>query len=288
MKNHLKSPGRAAPRPFLKWVGGKRASLPALIEAVKKAGKFERYHEPFVGGGALFFDLARADRLGAKKAWLADNNAKLVETYEAVRDELDEVLTLLSAHAEAHSKEYYYRIRGLGGTLPPTRAQRAARIIYLNKTCFNGLYRENSSGGFNVPMGKYKNPKIRDERNLRVVSKALRKAKLDTQSFAAILDNAEPGDLVYFDPPYHPVSQTSSFTAYNLNGFDEPAQRMLAHVATELDKKGVMVLASNSMTPLVEDIYSRFHIRSVMVNRVINSKAANRGKIPEALISNFA
>lgn len=288
MKRTATSSRGLVPRPFLKWAGGKRALLPELVETVRKAGEFGRYHEPFLGGGALFFELARIGAIGRKYPRLSDGNPNLIHTYESVRDELSKVLSHLREHEGLHSKEHYYRVRALGGAIPNDKAERAARVVYLNKTCFNGLYRENSRGEFNVPIGRYTNPVICDEGNLRAVSHCLRKTKLDAQPFEAILEYAQRGDLVYFDPPYDPVSTTSSFTAYNGINFDESSQRALADVVLELNRKGVKVIVSNSMTPLIKGLYApTFHVRKVHVNRAINSKASSRGRIEEALISNF-
>jgi len=279
----------AVPRPFLKWVGGKGQLLPELVARIEAAGDIGRYHEPFVGGGALFFELVRSGRL-KKKAWLSDNNPRLIEAYLGVRDHVDEVIRLLERHKKKHTEDYFYAVRGLGQSnhrSRPSPAASAARIIYLNKTCYNGLYRENRKGEFNSPFGRYKNPPICDEENLRAVSKALKKAKIENAHFDAIVERAKPGDLVYFDPPYHPVSKTASFTAYESGGFGEDSQRLLARVYGQLSDKGVNVLLSNSMTDLVRDLYAPFHIDVVRANRAVNSRADRRGKVSEALVRNF-
>ncbi|MBI5095017.1 MAG: DNA adenine methylase [Candidatus Hydrogenedentes bacterium] len=277
---------RVTPRPFLKWVGGKGQLLEELLARVDKAGDFGRYHEPFVGGGALFFELARLGRLGRKKAFLSDTNNSLIETYEAVKEDVDAVIALLQDHKKKHSEQYFYEVRA---SVPSKLIARAARIIYLNKTCFNGLYRENSKGKFNTPFGKYKNPLICDEENLRAVSKALSVASLKNQAFDHVLEAAKPGDLVYFDPPYHPISKTASFTSYDKSGFGEDAQQKLADVFAELHHKGVLVLLSNSYTPLIQQLYKDrgFRIGTVQATRLVNSRADRRGKISEALIQNF-
>jgi DNA adenine methylase len=248
------------PRPFLKWVGGKRQLLPELLSCVKKAGEFGRYHEPFVGGGALFFELSRLEKI-KRQAYLSDNNRNLIDTY-------------------------YYEVRA---HVPDSLLERAARIIYLNKTCFNGLFRENSKGLFNVPLGKYKNPLICDEVNLRAVATALKKTKIEARPFESVLNRAKPGDLVYFDPPYHPVSKTSSFTAYAKGGFGEDAQQELANVFRELDRAGVHVLLSNSMTDFVKELYHEYRtgIVEVFARRMVNSRADRRGKVAEVLVRNF-
>lgn len=274
-----------APRPFLKWVGGKRQLLEELLAGVDAAGSFHRYHEPFVGGGALFFELVRTKRLSRAHAYLSDNNRPLTDTYRALKDDVDAVIALLQKHKQRHDADYYYSVRA---DVPEGRFARAARIVYLNKTCYNGLYRENSKGLFNVPVGRYKNPRICDEPNLRAVAEALRRAKIETRPFHSVLDHAKPGDLVYFDPPYHPVSKTASFTGYDRYGFDETAQRELAEVFTELKRRGVKALLSNSMTPLIEKLYRKRHqVEEVFARRSVNSKAGLRGKVSEALVRNF-
>lgn len=272
------------PRPFLKWAGGKGQLLPELRARVAAAGPFECYHEPFVGGGALFFDLYRGGALGTMTARLSDGNPRLIEVYQAVQNDVDRVIQRLVEHSEKHGKEYYYTVRA---EVPDTLPERAARIIYLNRTCFNGLYRENSRGEFNVPFGDYKNPRICDAENLRAAAKALKKARITAAPFASVLDSAKPGDFVYFDPPYHPVSATASFTAYAQGGFGEADQRRLAGVFAELTLKGVKALLSNSWAPLILDLYSDFIIDQVHATRNVNSVASGRGVIPEALIRNY-
>jgi len=271
------------PRPFLKWAGGKGQLLGELTARVDATGEFGRYHEPFVGGGALFFEMFRA-RLLRRYAWLSDSNRNLIDAYEGVKEDVDRVIELLLMHKKRHSKDYYYEVRS---KVPRNLLGRAARIIYLNKTCYNGLYRENRRGEFNVPYGQYKNPTICDEENLRAVAKALKKARIETRHFASVLDTAKAGDLVYFDPPYHPLSRTSSFTGYDKNGFNEDSQRLLAQVFRDLDKNGVELLLSNSMTPLIQNLYKGFVIDKVYANRAVNSRGDRRGKVCEVLVSNF-
>ena len=274
----------SVPHPFLKWVGGKRQLIEELKGRVYKVGDFGRYHEPFVGGGALFFELARYNKLGRKRAYLSDNNERLIETYLAVKEDVDGIIELLKDHKSRNCEVYFYEVRA---KVPDTLVERAARIIYLNKTCYNGLFRENSKGLFNSPWGRYKNPKICDEENLRAVARALRKARIVHQHFEIILQDARPGDFVYFDPPYHPVSKTASFTAYAKGGFGEDSQRLLALVFAELDKRHVKVLLSNSMTDLIKSLYKGFKIDEVYATRAVNSRADRRGKVSEALIRNF-
>jgi DNA adenine methylase len=272
-------------RPFLKWAGGKGQLLPELLARVNSAGAFKRYHEPFLGGGALFFALVRENRLGRARAYLSENNPRLVDTYLGLRDHPDKVIALLQRHREKNCEAYYYAVRAES---PAGIAEQAARIIYLNKTCYNGLFRENSRGGFNVPFGRYKNPAICDEANLRACAAALKKAHVEARGFETVLQYAKPGDFVYFDPPYHPVSKTASFTSYHKGGFGEEEQRQLARVFDELTKKKVKVLLSNSDTPFVIELYRPIGaIEYVKANRAVNSRADRRGKVSEVLVSNF-
>jgi DNA adenine methylase len=279
------------PRPFLKWVGGKGQLLGELLERIDKAGDFGRYHEPFVGGGALFYALYRAKHL-KEKAWLSDYNPRLITTYEGVKLDVEEVIRSLHKHKNHHSETYYYKVReqlrddvSIGAKTPAP--EHAARIIYMNKTGYNGLYRENNKGLYNVPFGRYKNPLICDENNLRACSKALSKVKLYSCHFDEIINRAEPDDLVYFDPPYVPVSKTSAFTGYSKDGFGEDSQKLLANICEELNAKGVKFLLSNSYTDSVRDLYKKFKVEEVSANRNINSNASKRGAVSEALVRNF-
>jgi DNA adenine methylase len=271
------------PRPFLKWVGGKTQLLPELLKTVEAAQPYRHYHEPFLGGGALFFALARTGRL-KETSYLSDVNQNLTEAYIGLRDETEVVIELLKEHRTKHSEKYYYKVRG---GVPHTLAERAARLIYLNKTCYNGLYRENSKGQFNAPFGRYKSPLICDEENLRAVAKALSGVNIATKGFALVLGSAKRGDLVYFDPPYHPVSETANFTAYSRGGFPERAQRDLRDICARLTKRGVKTILSNSMTDFTRTLYKDYFFYRVFANRVVNSRAERRGKVQEALITNF-
>lgn len=273
-----------APKPFLKWVGGKRQLLEELRLRVAEARPHGRYHEPFVGGGALFFDLYGRKGLGRAKAILSDNNPRLIEAYEGVQKNVEQVIALLEAHQAAHNEEHYYRVRA---EVPEDKIACAARLIYLNRTCFNGLYRENSKGEFNVPMGRYNNPRICDANNLRAVSVALCRCQIYRSHFTAVFDRARPGDLVYFDPPYDPVSKTANFTSYHRDPFGEDAQRSLADVFRRLDGRGVKLLLSNSDTPLIQELYAPFTIEVVMARRQVNSRADRRGEVREVLVRNF-
>ena len=279
-----KASREAMPRPFLKWAGGKTQLLNELRARVVAAQPFGRYHEPFLGGGALFFELVRSGCLGSRPAALSDTNGNLIDTYRALRQDVEEVILRLREHAERHHKEHYYAVRA---NVPTGLTDRAARIIYLNRTCFNGLYRENSKGGFNVPMGRYKNPRICDAENLRAVARAMQHAEVETHPFQEVLKVAQPNDLVYFDPPYDPVSQTASFTNYAKAGFDRDAQCLLAEVFRELHHRGVKVLLSNSSTEFVRDLYERFTVEQVFASRSVNSRSDKRGKVAEVLVRNF-
>ncbi len=287
--NINKKTTKVLPEPFLKWAGGKRQLLPELLARVELAAPFNNYHEPFVGGGALFFALYcrghLADRSKTNTSiYLSDTNERIIEAYIGLRDFPEYVIAILRRHKHQHCKEYYYSIRA---EVPDTLPERAARIIYLNRTCFNGLYRENSRGEFNVPMGSYVNPRICDEENHRAVAKTLQSVTLSSNPFEKILDVAKPDDFVYFDPPYHPISKTSSFTGYNKDSFNELDQCRLADTFKTLTERGVKVLLSNSMTSLIQELYGAFTFDTVQADRKVNSKADGRGKIAEALVRNF-
>ena len=272
-----------APRPFLKWVGGKRQLLPALLQAVDSTGSFADYHEPFLGGGALFFALSRSGRLSGR-SHLSDVNQNLMDAYVGVRDHASAIVRLLKKHRKQHCEEYFYDVRA---AVPRNLPGRAARVIYLNKTCFNGLYRENSKGKFNAPFGRYKNPAIFDEENLHAVSDTLQLASLSAQPFTGVLDNAKRGDLVYFDPPYAPVSRTADFTSYAKGGFGLREQKELADVATVLVNRGVRVILSNSLTDVTRELYRDFYVYRVFASRRVNSRADRRGKVAEVLATSF-
>ncbi|AFY87089.1 DNA adenine methylase [Chroococcidiopsis thermalis] len=273
------------PRPFLKWAGGKSQLISQYIPYFPQ--KFATYYEPFLGGGAVFFYLygvTRNDKPTQKfPAVLTDINPELVNVYCCVRDRVEELIELLARHQEQHDRDYYYRVRS---QFTGTPVEMAARLIYLNKTCFNGLYRENSKGEFNVPMGKYKNPTICNAELLRLVSVSLQSVVIEVRPFDAILDFAKtPEDFVYFDPPYHPLSDTSNFTGYSRYSFNEKDQIRLRDTFAELARRGVKVMLSNSDCSLVRELYKDFHIHEILATRAINSKAQKRGKITEILIT---
>jgi DNA adenine methylase len=262
------------PRPFLKWAGGKRQLLVELRQHVPE--KINTYHEPMVGGGALFFAIK------PRKAVLSDSNERLVRTYRGVRDAVEDVIGLLSGYP--HSKPFFLDLRAREID-SGTDAEVAAWMIYLNKTCFNGLYRVNSKDRFNVPFGHYKDPLICDAELLRACSTTLRSVKIEHEDFKAVGSRARPGDFVYFDPPYVPVSTTASFTSYTKGGFGVDDQRRLRDVAGKLKRKGAHVLLSNSSTPLVHQLYGEgFEHREVLAKRAINSKGSARGPVGELII----
>ncbi|RMG33401.1 MAG: DNA adenine methylase [Methanobacteriota archaeon] len=275
-------PRNAIPRPFLKWVGGKSQLIPELL--ARMPARFQGYHEPFLGGGALFFNLYRRDYI--TKATLSDINRELIDTYLAVRTHVEEIIELLETYPL--DKSFYYDMRSKDPwRLPPP--ERAARMIYLNKTGYNGLYRVNRQGIFNVPYGRYKTPQYKDFENLRAASMALRIADIICASFEDVLERATAGDWVYFDPPYIPISESSSFTSYQPNGFSYQRQKDLRDVCLELHKKHVFVTISNSSADLVYKLYEKppFHIWEVLARRAINSKGNRRGKIKELIITTY-
>lgn len=268
------------PRPFLKWAGGKGR----LIEQYQPyfPTQFQHYHEPFLGGGALFFHLARR----CQDAVLSDLNEELINVYQCVRNHVETVIELLEGHQVNHCPHYYYDVRSQVSLSSPY--QRAARLIYLNKTCFNGLYRENSKGYFNVPMGRYKNPKICDPVTLKLASEVLQKTDIRCQTFPEILNRAfGREDFVYFDPPYHPISATSSFTGYNRYGFKAADQQQLQGTFSCLAERGVQIMLSNSDCPLIHRLYENFYIHPMQASRAINSKTQRRGKVSELLITSY-
>jgi len=264
----------------LKWVGGKTQLLPQLAPLLPRA--FKRYFEPFVGGAAMFFDL-RA-RVPKVQATLSDVNAELVDCYTAVRDEVEAVIVALREHR--YESEHFYAVRAqLPGALPP--AARAARTIFLNKTGYNGLYRVNRKGQFNVPFGRFTNPVFCDPENLRACARALAGVTIEHGDFSTVLRRAKKDDFVYFDPPYVPLSATSDFTAYIPGGFGKAGQEKLAQVFRTLAARGVKVMLSNSDTKLVRELYAGYPIATVFAARSINSKGSGRGKLTEVVVRSY-
>lgn len=272
-------------QPFVKWVGGKRGLLSQIFEHLDT--NFDNYFEPFVGGGALFFELYNRKLLSNKGIYLFDINAELINTYNVVKYNPFELIENLKLFKENHSKEFYYEIRAWdreSNFLTRTELERATRFIYLNKTCFNGLYRVNKSNQNNVPMGNYKNPNICDSSAILNASKALQQATILNTSYKDVLQYAKTNDLVYFDPPYYPLTETASFTSYSEFDFLEKEQIELLEVFNELSNKNCQVLHSNSYTNFIKGLYKDFQIEEIKANRFINSKANDRGKIMELLI----
>ena len=266
--------------PIVKWIGGKRQLMFELLKNMPQ--NYNRYFEPFIGGGALFFELQ------PDNAYISDMNEELINLYSIVRDNVCELIDDLSKHEV--SKEYFLEIRNIDRTekyAELTNVERASRFIYLNRTCFNGMYRVNSQGQFNVPFGHYKNPRIIDENNLLNCSELLKKTEIKCSDFSEVLTKVQKGDFVYFDPPYVPLSETSSFTSYTKDGFDIDMQFKLRDVCDELDSMGVKFLLSNSDTKLVNELYENYNIKKVFASRQINANAYGRGKITEVLVRNY-
>jgi len=258
-------------KPFLKWVGGKRSILKELTKRIPE--DYNSYHEPFMGGGALFFALQ------PEYAYLSDVNFHLVITFKAVRDNVSDVIRNLKRHQKNHCKEYYLKQRiRLAKEKDPVKL--ASIFIYINKTCFNGLYRVNKSGGFNVPMGDYKNPLIADEENLRNVSKVLKDVDIEQYGFehAKIHKN----DFYYIDPPYH-----QTYSGYDGSGFGDDEHIKLAEFCKKIDKKGGYFMLSNSDTPFVRKLYKGYNIEIVSASRMVSCKAQGRGKTNELIIRNY-
>jgi DNA adenine methylase len=275
-------PNVPPPSPIVKWVGGKTRVLSQLTPLLPDGVELMRHVEPFVGGAALFF----AQR--PERALLADVNPQLIATYEAVRDDVDSLIEQLSRLSAAHGDERYYHVRHrYNHAQRLSAAERAAMFIYLNKTCFNGLHRVNRRGEFNVPAGRYRNPRILDAELLRSASAELARAELRCTSFEALLSYAKPGDFVYFDPPYEPASRTSNFTAYAQDGFGRDDQVRLRDVFNELDRRRCKLMLSNSDVPLIRELYAKFRIDTVAAPRAINCNATRRGLVSELVVRNY-
>ena len=278
---NLQKKSMMSPRPFLKWAGGKRALMDDIMARLPD-GQIELYIEPFLGGGAVFLELARQGRI--KRAILNDRNPELVHTYRLVRDKPDEVIEAI--YQWTPDEDTYYAVRALNG-LELSDVDRAARVIWLNRLCFNGLYRINRSGQFNVPFGKYKKPRLVDVDNLHEVSRALQNVTLYDLDFEALLAMAGPGSVVYCDPPYWPLSDTAYFTAYDGNPFKSEDQERLAELFAGLRDQGAQGVLSNSWTDNTVELYRRhgLHIGQVFCRRNINRNASSRGPVPEIMVS---
>lgn len=295
-------------KPFLKWAGGK-GQLIAEIEKYYKGWKIAKYAEPFVGGGAVLFDLF--NKCNLEEVYISDTNAELINVYRIIRDDIDELVYMLSAMQKTflpldteHRKAWYLEKRAhfndlkvnsnAGAHLSSASIEKAALLIFLNKTCFNGLFRVNKKGMFNVPMGSYKNPLICDEENLRAVSEKLRNVRIVCGDYKKSADFIDADTFVYFDPPYRPITDTASFTAYTENQFTDKEQIALAKFVDEMHKRAAKILVSNSdpknydiNDDFFDSIYSAYKIKRVEAARMINCKSDARGKIKELLISNF-
>jgi DNA adenine methylase len=270
---------------FLKWAGGKLQ----LIEQFENLfpHNFRNYYEPFIGSGAVFFYVK--SKLKPNKVILSDTNEELINCFVAVRDKPSELVEVLLNHRKKHSKEYYYAVRSIESSRLDSLA-RAARLIYLNKTCFNGLYRVNSKGQFNVPFGDYENPSIFDRNTLFQASQLLQGVYLQVMTFEKVLDFAGKADFVYFDPPYIPLSKTSSFTRYSKSNFSMKEQKQLSEVFGILDSRGCFVMLSNSDHALTRELYRHYEKNTVIVRakRMINSVGSRRGAINEVVVTNYS
>lgn len=276
-------------KPFLKWVGGKRQLIPSIKEHLPSKN-FGKYFEPFVGAGAVLFELQ------ADPAVINDSNAELINVYKTIKKDLEPLKLELKKHKKNNSEEYFYTVRAWDRDASFYNSlnsiEKAARIIYLNKTCYNGLYRVNNAGEFNSPYGRYKNPNILDEATLNAVWLYLKECVIEIihGDYKDSLESVKKGDFVYFDPPYHPISNSSSFTGYTKGGFSKEDQIELRDLCIELHEKGVNFLLSNSAAQFILDIYKDeeiFNISYVSAKRSINSVAEKRGKINEVLIKNY-
>ena len=268
---------------FIKWAGGKTQLLGQYSELYPKS--LNRYFETFLGSGAVFFNVKQ--RFDPLNCFLFDINEDLINTFKAVRDKPEELIVLLKEHKEKdNSREYFNEQREQFNTMK-SGLEKAAIFVYLNKTCFNGLYRVNSKGRFNVPFGKYKKPAILQEAKLRISSELLQNTELTVANFTEALKQARDGDFIYLDPPYFPLTKTASFTAYQKNAFLEEEQKQLAKTFKELDKKGCLLMLSNSDTPFIRELYDGFDISTVKARRAINCIGAKRGKINEVVIRNY-
>ena len=271
-------------QPFTKWTGGKRQLLPVIRELMPK--KYNRYFEPFVGGGALFFDLAPKD------AVINDFNSELINCYQQIKDNPQELIEILKVHQEYNSKEYYLDLRSVDRDERidmMSEVQRAARILYMLRVDFNGLYRVNSKNQFNVPYGRYKNPKIVDENLVSAISTYLNNNQIEIKKgdFEKAVLDVQPGDFVYFDPPYIPLSETSAFTSYTHEGFSYDDQVRLRDTFKKLSDTGAYVMLSNSSSFLVEELYQDFNIHYVEATRTNGAKSSSRGRISEIIVTNY-
>lgn len=287
MKQVYSQVSTVTPKPFVKWAGGKRQLIPVLNENLPRI--FGTYYEPFIGGGALLFHIL-TERDG-QKCSISDLNSDLVLAYTTIRDRIDDLISSLKNHEKNYrkdSKSYYYSVRESN---PRSEVEKTSRLLFLNRTCFNGLYRVNSKGKFNVPLGRYTNPNIVNEDNLRSVCAILQSSKVSIKcrDFESVLQDAKKGDLVYFDPPYQPVSDTANFTSYTNKDFTDKDLERLAELCNKLDSKGCKVLLSNSDSKQVSDMFSgkAWKVSKIQANRSINSNSKKRTGHFELLIKNY-
>ena len=271
-------------KPFTKWVGGKRQLLDEIERLLPES--YNTYYEPFIGGGALFFYLQ------PKNAVINDMNSDLILSYKAIKDDLINLIQELEYHKENNSKEYFLDLRSYDrderiNSLSDT--QKAARIMYMLRVCFNGMYRVNSKNQFNVPYGRYKNPKIVDEELLKNINEYLNSSNILilNKDFEEVIKTCKAGDFVYFDPPYIPINETSSFTSYTNEGFSYEDQIRLRDVFSELTRKNIYCMLSNSYSPITLELYKEFNIHKVKAKRSINSVASKRGEISEVIVTNY-
>lgn len=266
--------------PLVKWAGGKRQLLADI--KLNLPPYFKRYFEPFIGGGAVFFELQH------EGAYISDVNAELINVYKVVQNNPQELIESLFKHQ--NTKEYFLKIRSADrepfyGSW--SDVEKASRFLFLNRTCFNGLYRVNSKGYFNVPYGNYSNPRIIDAENILSCSELLQNTDIQCTDFAKVLEYTQKGDFVYFDPPYVPLNSTSSFTSYTKEGFDIDMQYRLRDLCNELNRRGVFFLLSNSDTPVINELYSAYNLQKVYASRAINATSTGRGKVSEVLVKNY-
>ena len=287
MKQQYKQIIALLPKPFVKWAGGKRQLLPILSQHIPK--NFDTYFEPFLGGGAVLFHLISKN--SQLKCFVSDLNSTLILSYVTIRDKVDELIMSLEEHSENYFKnpeEYYYQIRDNN---PKNQIDQVSRLVFLNKTCFNGLYRVNSKGKFNVPIGKYVNPNIVNKENLQILSHVLQSKgiSIKCEDFTTALRKAHEGDFVYLDPPYQPVSSTANFTSYTNDNFDYKDQERLFVEFKKLDSKGCKIMLSNSKSQEVIDLFSEYskNIIEINTNRFINSNSKKRTGHTEILIKNY-
>jgi DNA adenine methylase len=270
--------------PVVKWVGGKRQIMSSIVPLLPKNILTYHYIEPFIGGGAVLFHLQPF------KATINDFNSELINLYNIIKNKPDELVIDLKKHK--NTSDYFYNIRSLDRSKDYSKlsdVQKASRVIYLNKTCFNGLYRVNSAGEFNAPFGRYKNPNIVNEPTIKAVSNYLRtsKVRICNGDFDIVLKEADKKSFVYLDPPYHPISQSSNFTGYVQGGWAEEDQVRLRKACDDLNKRGIKFLLSNSASKFIIEQYKNYQVQLIKANRSINSDGTKRGEIDEVLIRNY-